>query len=75
MPLQMHVSNELIYFVHFWRQWLYLGIAGISKETLLDEMEKKMKKVVENAKPANFNSTANENNTDSNQSIVSIAKR
>ena len=38
-------------------------------------MEKKIKNVVENAKPADFNSTANENNRDSNQSIVSIAKR
>ena len=65
----MYVSNELIYFLNFWRQWLGLGIAGINKETLLDEMGKKIKKVVENAKPAN------ENNRDSNQSIVSIAKR
>ena len=62
MPLQMYVSNELIYFLNFWREWLGLGIEGINKETLLDEMEKKIKKVMENAKPANFNSTANENN-------------
>ena len=50
-----------------WRQWLGLGIAGISKKTLLDEIEKKIKTVVENAKPANFNSTANDNHEDNHE--------
>lgn len=66
MTLQMYVSNALIYFylLHFFRQWLGLFIAGIDKDMLLDEIENKMHNLVENAKPANFNSTANDNNGD-----------
>lgn len=64
MLLQMYASNELIYFLHFWRRWLGFGIAGISKENLLDEIENKMQTLVENAKPADFNSTANDNKWD-----------
>ena len=64
MFLQMYVSNELIHFFLFWRKWLGLKIAGISQKTLLDEIEYKVKKVVENAKPAYFDWTANDNNED-----------
>ena len=60
----MYVSNGLIYFLLFWREKLGLSIAGISKETLLDEIENKVNKEVEKAKLANFNWTANDYNED-----------
>ena len=44
-----------------------LSIASINKETLLDEIEKRRKNVAENAKPVNFNSTANDDHEDNHE--------